>query len=261
MRDLAIVDWFGYNMRPQERMRLIKEAGFAGVLLLWTDQFDSDFKSFPKYADEAGLYVESAHAPYLDADTLWVDNIAGQDYSEKMLACIKDCAAYSVKTLVMHPTNTKIPLPENNVGINRLKRMVESAQRYSVNLAVENTVQPAYLEYIFNRISSDRLGFCFDSGHSNLYCAQQNLLALYGDRLMALHLHDNDGQADQHALPRSGSIDWAAFMAQIKAAAYQGAIALETRRSTGADIDNPEEFLAYAAATMAALWQDSMSVC
>jgi len=50
MKELAIVDWFGFNLSPQERMKHIKEAGFSSVLLLWTDQFDSNFKLFPGYA-------------------------------------------------------------------------------------------------------------------------------------------------------------------------------------------------------------------
>ena len=38
--NLSIVDRFGYNLSPHDRMRLIKRAGFDGVLLLWADYFD-----------------------------------------------------------------------------------------------------------------------------------------------------------------------------------------------------------------------------
>ena len=51
--NLSIVDWFGYNLSPQDRMRFIKDAGFDGVLLLWADYFDKDFMRFPEYAKNA----------------------------------------------------------------------------------------------------------------------------------------------------------------------------------------------------------------
>ena len=41
--NLSIVDYFGYNLSPQERLRLIKEAGFGGVMLLWAGYFDKDY--------------------------------------------------------------------------------------------------------------------------------------------------------------------------------------------------------------------------
>ena len=35
MRKYTIVDYFGYNLSPQDRMRVIRQAGFDGVILLW----------------------------------------------------------------------------------------------------------------------------------------------------------------------------------------------------------------------------------
>ena len=32
------------------------------------------------------------------------------------------------------------------------------------------------------------------------------------DRLIALHIHDNDGSSDQHKIPFTGSVDWPRFM-------------------------------------------------
>ena len=38
----TIVDYFGYDLPPQARMKAIKQAGFDGVILLWADYFDAD---------------------------------------------------------------------------------------------------------------------------------------------------------------------------------------------------------------------------
>ena len=55
---------------------------------------------------------------------------------------------------------------------------------------------------------------CLDVGHANANeksAAQEALAA--GDRLLALHLQDNDGLGqDQHLLPGRGTTDWDAFL-------------------------------------------------
>lgn len=50
---------------------------------------------------------------------------------------------------------------------------------------------------------------------------------IYGDRLMALHLHDNGGKIGQHQLPFDGKIDWQFVMGKIASTGYKGATALE----------------------------------
>jgi len=88
--DMTIVDWFGYNLPPQERMRLIKEAGFTGIIgVMWTDQFDNDYKSFPEYARNAGLNIENMHGLWVGTNELWTDSLAGQAFMGVVLENIK----------------------------------------------------------------------------------------------------------------------------------------------------------------------------
>ncbi|MHB1454963.1 MAG: GrpB family protein [Saccharofermentanales bacterium] len=249
--NLSIVDWFGYNLSPQDRMRAIKEAGFAGVMLLWADYFDKDYKLFPEYARNAGLYVDNAHAPYLNANLLWEDTISGQEAFQEIIRCLEDCAKHGVPTLVMHPENKNgtetVSLPHDfAVGIERMKRIIDAAERLDVNVAVENMSRPEYLEQIFTAIQSRRLGFCFDSGHCNVFTPDVDLLALYGDKLMALHLHDNNGTEDWHALPFSGNIDWSGIAAKLHKLKYDGAIALEIGNTRFEQMKSPDEFLKLA---------------
>ena len=249
--NLSIVDWFGYNLPPRDRMRAIKEAGFSGVMLLWADYFDKDYKLFPEYARNAGLIIDNAHAPYLNANHLWEDTIDGQEAYQEIITCLEDCAAYTVSTIVMHPENKKgtatVSLPcDFSIGIERMKRIVDIAEKLNVNVAIENMSHPEYLERIFRDIQSERLGFCFDSGHCNVFTPNVDFLALYGDKLMALHLHDNDGSGDWHALPFTGNIIWSDIASKLKKLSYEGAIALEVGNTKFEHIEKPEEFLKLA---------------
>ena len=67
-------------------MRLIKEAGFSGIIgIMWSDIFDANYKKFPEYARNAGLYVENMHAMWTGANELWADNLAGQNFMEEII--------------------------------------------------------------------------------------------------------------------------------------------------------------------------------
>ena len=96
-----------------------------------------------------------------------------------------------------------------------------------INLALENLRKPEYLKYVFSNIKSQKLGFCYDSGHENCYSKEIDLLSTYGHKLMALHLHDNDGIKDQHRMPGEGTINWDATVSKIKKTGYLGPISLE----------------------------------
>ncbi len=78
-------------------------------------------------------------------------------------------------------------------------------------------------------IGADNLGYCLDTSHANIGEDAAAALDLVADRLMTLHISDNDGQSDQHTLPFEGTIDWAAFMTGLRATGYQGVFMLEVR--------------------------------
>jgi hypothetical protein len=62
---ITIYDWFGYALPIKERYQLIKEAGFEGVLLWWSEYLDrGDYRSGPQIAREAGLFIENIHTPF-----------------------------------------------------------------------------------------------------------------------------------------------------------------------------------------------------
>lgn len=109
-------------------------------------------------------------------------------------------------------------------------------------------MNPAYLDLVFANVISPRLGFCYDSGHERYFAPTRDLLADYGDRLSALHLHDNDGAHDTHALPFSGAVDFGRIAAHLSRLDYPGAIALEAQNAGFAHITDPVEFLSVALA-------------
>jgi len=79
-----------------------------------------------------------------------------------------------------------------------------------VRILYENTyrlVQP--LVEAINASSSPRLGFLLDVGHANIAGGVRELHAVMSSRgkLLAMHLHDNDGRWDSHSALGSGTVD------------------------------------------------------
>lgn len=80
-------------------------------------------------------------------------------------------------------------------------------------LALENIydADPRPLAQVLKLLARPRLGFCFDIGHWNCFGRQLGLdeyLALIGESLIHLHLHDNQGQSDSHLPAGQGAIDF-----------------------------------------------------
>lgn len=123
--------------------------------------------------------------------------------------------------MVIHLPNDKYSLTA--LGINRLKNIIERAERCSIRIAFENLDNLVNLATVLNEFKSENVGFCYDSCHHANYAPNIDLLDLYGDRLMALHLQDNGGVRNQHQLPFDGNIDWKRVMRKISETGYRGA--------------------------------------
>ena len=222
--------WFGYQIANKERFKLIKETGFDNVCLWWGNEFmdyDIDKSLLPGVARSVGLEVENIHAPFCKTNLIWEDSINAEDIVKRYTQCIIDCSQHNIPTVVIHLTSRDTPPPPTLIGLDRIKYLVELAEQKEVNIALENLRKPEYLQFVFSNIQSNKLGFCYDSGHENCYSKGTDLLGIYGDKLMALHLHDNDGTDDQHRIPGEGTINWESIVQKIKSTRYNGIISLE----------------------------------
>jgi sugar phosphate isomerase/epimerase len=226
--DSCIFCWFGYKYPFGELIQLIKEAGFQSVMIWWGEREDDSVpkERKPDIVRKAGLKLLNAHLPFTMVDALWKDTLDGEEMFEIYSSYIDDCKIHEIPTAIMHTTNRDAPHP-NKIGLTRFRKLIEKAEKNGVNIAIENVFMPEYMDYVFNNIESERLKFCYDSGHANCFTPEIDMLAKYGDKLAALHLHDNDGSGDQHLLPFNGNINWEQIMAQLKRFKFDGPLALE----------------------------------
>jgi sugar phosphate isomerase/epimerase len=86
------------------------------------------------------------------------------------------------------------------------------------------------------------VGFCWDSGHELCYNRGKDMLALYGNRLIATHINDNAGVSDfagricwkddLHLMPFDGVNDWRRAADRLRATGYDGILTFELNKQS-----------------------------
>lgn len=217
MRGIGIFSWFSYDLPIKERFQLIKDAGFAATSLFWAGE---EKHKEPDMCRLIGLQIDNIHTPFqrpiLNPNSIWYDTLGGDDYSNMLINCVEDCASHEIPTMVIHITSSGNNIPVSKIGFKRIGKIVDIAEKKDINLAFENIYTLEHLDAIFNYFSSEKVGFCWDSGHENWNHPDKDCLALYGNRLLALHIDDNFSDDDSHMLPYDGNINWELAVEKLK---------------------------------------------
>lgn len=250
------------GLSTANHVRMIAETGWQGCTMKWD----------PALSDEAveaaarhGLFFQSFHAPTDGIETIWERGEEGDAITNRMRACLCDCADHDVPIMVVHPHCgfDEAAYAPNELGLGRLATLVELAEKRGVKLAFENMEGIPYLHAVMKAFGdSDAVGFCLDTGHQMCYSKNYDFLALYGHKLIHTHLNDNLGQRgdhptahdDLHMVMGDGVGDWHDIIGKIRRTGYRGMLMCELNAHNkwdGHEMDaywamSVEEFYAYA---------------
>lgn len=228
---LGIYAGFGFHVPFEERLALIREAGF-GATAIWWEEKNPRIRAIrdraPDLIRKAGLFLDNIHVPYYACRELWSPDAAERaDAVSLHLGWIDDCARHAIPRMVMHVSlGTSTPAP-GPAGLDSFERLTERAAASGIGLAIENTHQDAYVDVLLDRIDNPALQLCFDSSHDRLYAQTPgSLLDRWQSRLTALHLSDTDGRRDRHWLPGEGVVDFGLLRPNWEES-YEGVYMLE----------------------------------
>ena len=147
--------------------------------------------------------------------------------------------------MVIHLTNGDSPPDISEIGLKRIELLIECAIKYDVVLAIENVRIAKHVKFVLDNYKDKHVAFCYDTGHANIWCKETDWLSLYADRIVAVHLHDNNGNGneDEHTFPFTGTINWTEIMQKINNSPYDGYVALETEYKGIENTEHLENFL------------------
>lgn len=269
-------NWYDES-QPEDSVRFIKECGFEAIDYNINNLFDASFDKehftslFDKSLDELYEYfsplkkVTKEHEICFsqlhgifpmyfygeDARNQYILNV-----TEKMFAI---CRYLDCDLIVIHPwSGPDIHKDEEKeINLRMYRQLIPAAKKYGITICLENlfkhydhdcfsatctSAEEAcwYIDTLNKEAGEELFGFCLDIGHAHV--TTQNLyqyITTLGNRLKALHIHDNDGTSDSHMIPytqmdRTGkrlAIKWDKFIQGLKEIGYEGALSFETFRA------------------------------
>lgn len=106
----------------------------------------------------------------------------------------------------------------------------ERAIEYIAKAGFDACATPDDFNAHLDAVSSEYFVACLDIGHaemrgSNTTAAE--MIRALGNRLQALHIHDNDKHYDLHQIPFSCSIDFEAVIKALREIGYSGELTME----------------------------------
>lgn len=236
---------------PEPYLRRIAEAGFSRVHWChhWCHDFfyeDCELEQIEKWLDKFGLKVLDIHAS-AGSEKNWsslleYERVAGAGLVKNRLEM---AARLDTDVIVMHAKYGAGEPEEPERFWAQLFKSLDGlepvARRLGVRIAIENGA-PEMLDHISSNYPPDYIGICYDSGHGNHIDGMLDWLDKNKGRLIAVHLHDNDGQSDQHKIPFTGTIDWGRLAEIIAGSSYEKCMNLEClTRNSG--VEDEKEFL------------------
>ena len=250
--NLAIAtDYKGSTGDPEDSLRHIAASGFTH--LHWCHQWntchlysDWEIAKISRLLKSLGLRLLDIHGSDggMGGGWAWTDETYRRAGVELVLNRIRMLRLLDGEgALMMHiPVIGETATPEAREralkAADALRRSLDEllpvCEAFRVPLALENMPGDTFeiLSALFREYPADLVGLCYDSGHGNIAPAGLPARGLehleeHLDRLMALHLHDNDGSGDQHRPPYYGTVDWARLVKDIRASAYPRMLSFE----------------------------------
>lgn len=187
----------------------------------------------------------SLHAPFMDLNPGAVDTMVRSVTQMRFRQILDAAAILKPRTIVFHAGydrwrysgRTDIWL---QYSLDTWSKVMESASKIGVQVAVENVFDedPEALGMLIDKIGSPDFGFCFDTGHFNLFTTVplERWFERLGKHILEVHLHDNDGTADSHRAIGAGNIDFPRFFDLLRGQRRDPVYTVEAHNKEDVDV-------------------------
>ncbi len=224
------------------------------------DDYMEKVAEIKEYIAEKGMYFNQAHAYF---PTSYDDEEKNKVAVEHIIKDMEIASAFGIKYIVVHPNchldyfSYRAAEKTKEMNYKFYKSILPYAEKYNINICIENLFEwkmakypilgrcsdnacsrpEQFIEFI-DMLESDRVFACVDVGHAVAVSQDPaNMIRALGKRVKALHIHDNDGRVDNHAIPFSPSnksIDWDSVCKALVDIGYDRELTFETDGSYAA---------------------------
>lgn len=250
----SLSPYFDRGLGMAAALDAIKRCGFTCIdYEIHPQHFQADAlgmgKSLDELLKERGMCAYQAHGPSIHRPQMNQPEVV-EMYEKTFLFCRNA----GIARVVIHPLasqdGTRKSFMEDNTVF--FRRLLPIASDYGITVLVENIgnySDPFFLwngkdlRELIDRIAHPNCSACWDVGHANHYhpqdCDQYQSIVDLGDRLEAVHVHDNCGyfedthrhyRIDMHTMPFVSlytSVNYDAVLQGLKDSHFQGTFNFE----------------------------------
>jgi sugar phosphate isomerase/epimerase len=249
--DIGISTGLFYDRDIAEALPLIKEAGF-GLIEVWAGpDKNGEYNHFnwrQKHKVQAlcdllkklDIKVSSLHAPFSDdLDISSSNELKRKVAVNEVLRTLEILKQLGGQYLVLHPASTGSSPKDRDKLYKQSRKSIEDVFRcmsgMELKLAVENQLPHILggdirtLLSLIEGLPAKDVGICYDSSHANLYGGYpvENSFKDLAERIMTVHISDNNCTYDDHLMPGDGKINWQSFVEAMAQSGYKGEFMLE----------------------------------
>jgi sugar phosphate isomerase/epimerase len=121
------------------------------------------------------------------------------------------------------------------LNLDSVRVLLKIGRKEGVKIAIENVPEP--YPFVLKNVQdfsrfydelNDDIGLVLDVAHANLNRQIQDFLRQFPEKIVHMHVSDNDGAYDLHLGIRYGTIDWESVAKAVKQAKYSNVIMLES---------------------------------
>jgi sugar phosphate isomerase/epimerase len=190
----------------------------------------------------------SVHAPFADVNIASPSKTILKAMLKRLEISIVQASALNAYVWVFHPgTKTGISMfyPGSDwlQNLKTAKLLYRIAEEHGVKIALENVPEPfpfvmksvEQFTRFYEEVNED-IGMVLDVGHANLNGQTESFIETLEDRIVHVHVSDNEGESDQHLGIGYGKIDWQNVANMLRRISYDGVVVVESVEHVGESV-------------------------
>ena len=240
--------WAGYykELRPDVVMDLYRQAGFTHMewsqrhteMLLPESTPEKVGKQVAAWAKERDFSIPQGHLSFKGG-------ICTEERLEQLKKEVELFQNAGITNAVLHANGgDELPFEKRyDCWVENISRLCQYVKGTELTFCLENLGSVPFTHWAANLLKliddcgGENLGICLDVGHlhmTNIRDGEQQssteFIRTAGKRLRALHIHENNGKADDHQMPFSAKtgFDWKQLVRALEENQYSGIFNFET---------------------------------
>jgi sugar phosphate isomerase/epimerase len=182
----------------------------------------------------------TVHAPFVDINIASPSPALRRTILKRLEKSVSYAGKLGCRLWVFHPGQRTgvshfYPGLDWQLNIESMHSLLKTARKHEVDIAIENVPEPfpflmksvEDFSHFYDEFDDD-LGLVLDVGHANINRQIKDFMTRFSEKIVHVHVSDNDGTSDAHLGIGYGTIDWEGVADALKKVEYNNVIMLES---------------------------------